>query len=195
MRGSGTIIRKIHFYSALLITGTLLMYIVTGFMMTRHNLWHPEKEESITNEYDLSMPSGMKAEDLPSYIREKYNIKGRSGKPSTDKNGVTTITYLKPGLRQQVIIAPEANKLKIIRTETNTRAIITAFHRVKGYGAGYVYNIYVLMTDLTGAGIILFSVTGIIIAFSNRRNIIIKLIFLATGIIYTMLVVMSFMKG
>lgn len=194
MKGSGTIIRKIHFYSALLITGTLLMYIITGFMMTRHNLWHPEKEESVTNEYPLTLPPGIKAEDVPSFIQEKFNIKGRRGKPSTDKNGVTTIAYLKPGLRQQVIITPEG-KLKIIRTETNTRATITAFHRVKGYGSGFLYNFYILMTDLTGAGIIIFSVTGIIVALSNRKNFIIKLIIFTTGIIYTTLVVMSFING
>jgi hypothetical protein len=195
MKGSGTIIRKIHLYSAFMITGTLLMYIMTGFMMTRHNLWHPEKELSVTKDYSLSVPSGMNDEGLSSFVQKNYNLKGRKGNPSTDKNGVTTITYIKPGLRQQAIISPDRSKIEVVTTETNTRVIITAFHRVKGYGGGFLYNLYVFMTDLAGIGIIIFSVTGIIIAFSNRKNMIAKIIILAAGIGYTMLVVISFMRG
>lgn len=195
MKGSGTIIGKIHLYSAFMITGTLLMYIMTGFMMTRHNLWHPEKEVSVTNEYALSVTSGLKDDGLSSFVQKNFNLRGRKGKPSTDKNGVTTITYIKPGLRQQAIISQDRRNIKITITETNTRAIITAFHRVKGYGGGLLYNLYIFMTDIAGTGIIIFSVTGIIIAFSNRKNIIAKIIILATGIGYTMLVVLSFMRG
>jgi hypothetical protein len=188
-------IRKVHVYSAFLITGSLIMYILTGFMMTRHNLWKPGKDISSTVEHELVIPENLDDNDLPAFIAERFGISGHKGKPSVNNKGIITIQYVKPGIKNQAIIAADKKSVKIIKTETAMRATITTFHRLKGYGGGLAYDLYVLMTDLVATGILIFSVTGVIVAFMKRGNPLLKILVLAAGVTYTAIVIISFIKG
>jgi hypothetical protein len=78
---------------------------------------------------------------------------------------------------------------------TNLRSTITAFHRLKGYGGGLIYDMYVMITDLTASSIILFALTGLYLGLLERRSLMPKLIVLFIGIGYTLLVIYSFMKA
>jgi hypothetical protein len=195
LTGFYKIMRKVHVYSAFLITGSLLMYILTGFMITRHNLWQPVKDIITESEHELTIPEILNENDLSEFVAEHFGIKGQKGKPVKNNKGVITIQYIKPGIRHQAIISADKRSVKIIKTETNLRATITTFHRLKGYGGGFLYDLYVLMTDLVAAGILLFSITGVFIAFLKPGKLIIKIVLLGAGVIYTALVVISFMKG
>lgn len=189
------LIRKIHIYSAVLVTGSLLMYIITGFLMTRHHMWKPVAEKSTVTEYPLSLEDGIKDEQIAALIQSRFNISGQRGKPQVNGKNEITIPFVKPGLRQKAVISADRKTIKITRVEMNPRSLITAFHRVKGYGGGFLYDCYAIMTDVTGAGILIFSITGLIIAFSNRNYMILKILIFMAGIGYTVLVILSFMNG
>ncbi|HLP74051.1 MAG TPA: PepSY-associated TM helix domain-containing protein [Bacteroidales bacterium] len=186
------VIRIIHRYSAFLITGSLLMYILTGFIMTRYKLFPPGKEETVSAEYPLAVDS-MSEKDLAAYIQKEFGLRGHRGKALKNGRGETTILYNRPGIRHQAVLSPDMKKIKITTTRTSARATVVAFHRMKDYGGGAVYDLYVFMTDITALSIIVFSVTGLYMGLIERKNILIKLILLGIGISYTLLVIFSFM--
>lgn len=186
-------IRIIHRYSAFIITGSLLMYILTGFVMTRYKLFPAGKEQSTTTDHLISIPQFVSENDLPSYIQKEFGLSGHRGKIQKNGNGVITILYTTPGIRQQAVLASDKKSLRIISTRTSARATVVAFHRIKEYGGGPVYDLYVFMTDLTASAILVFSITGLYIGLADRKNILLKLLFLVIGISYTLLVIFSFM--
>lgn len=189
------IIRKIHIYSAFLVTGSLLMYLITGFLMTRHNMWKPAVEKSTTTEYPLSLKEGKNDDEIITYLQSQFGLGGQRGKAAVNGRKEITVTFVKPGVRQRVVISADRKTVKITRVEMNSRSFVTAFHRVKGFGGGLLFDCYVIMSDLTGAGILIFSITGLMIAFSNRNYMILKILLFLTGIGYTLLVILSFMNN
>lgn len=189
------IIRLLHRYSAFIITGSLLMYVITGFLMTRHKMWNPQEEKTVTTTHQLEIPSGIKDDDLPLYLQDTFNLKGHRGKIQVNNKKEITILYSRPGIRHQVVISPDRKSLNLKSTRTNLRSTITAFHRLKGYGGGLIYDMYVMITDLTACSIILFAFTGLYLGFSNGRSLIPKLIVFLVGIGYTLLVIYSFLKA
>lgn len=189
------IAKKIHIFSALIVTGFLTMYIITGFLMTRHNLWQPKEEKPVSAEYELLLPEGLPVDKVSGYIKKEFDLRGHTGKPQADKKGVVTILYARPGMRYQAVVAADRQSVVITATKTNLRATITGFHRLKGYGGGSVYDLYVFMTDLTAISLIVFALTGIYLGLYDKKNILFKIALLIAGIGYTLIVVYAFMKG
>lgn len=188
-------VRKIHIYSAFTVIGFLLMYTITGYLITHNKLLPFAEQIPVITEHQLSLPEGTTVEDLPAYIQNKFKLKGHRGKPQSNNNGVITILFYRPGYRHQAIIAADKKSIKINSTKTDIRGTIVLFHRMKEYGGGFIYNLYVLMTDITAVAIIIFSLTGIYLGLYNGKKLFPKLLLLFIGMGYTLLVIFSFMKS
>jgi hypothetical protein len=186
---------KIHLYATFIVAGFLTMYIVTGFLMTRHHIWPVVEEKPVAVKHELSFPLSITVEDMPVYLRNEFNLRGHTGKPQVSKDGIIIIPYARPGIRYQVVVAADRKSVTINTTQTGLRATIVGFHRLKGFGGGTVYNLYVFMTDMTAISLILFALTGIYMGLRNGRNLFLKLFLLSAGVGYTLLVVFAFMKG
>lgn len=171
------------------------MYIITGFLITRHNMFPDYEQKPVTTEHQLSLPEGISVEELPVYLHNEFNLRGHRGKPQSNDKGEITILYYRPGHRYQAIIAADKKNIKITTTKTNLRSTIVIFHRMKEYGGGFIYNLYVLMTDITAVAIIIFSLTGIYLGLYNGKKLFPKLLLFSIGLGYTLLVIFSFMKS
>jgi len=189
------VILKIHIYSIFVVSAFLLMYTITAFLLNRHKLLPLCDPEIISTTYTLNLPFGIKTEELPSFIQKEFQLRGQKAKPQLWDNGEISISYVRPGISFQAIIAADRNSVKIITTKPNARLIIRIFHRLKGYGGGFMYDLYVFMSDLTAVSIILISFTGIYLGLYNGEKIILKLMLLAIGLAYILLVVFSFLKS
>jgi hypothetical protein len=64
-----------------------------------------------------------------------------------------------------------------------------------GYGGGFLYETYIFMTDITGIAIIVFSLTGIFLGVYSSKNLFPKLLLLFIGLVYTLLVIITFMRA
>ena len=81
-------------------------------------------------------------------------------------------------------------------TQFTAAGTMVGFHRVHGYGGGWLYDFYILMMDLASVATILFGLTGLYLWY-----ILIKKkkkwgpIILAAGIGYTITVITLLMNG
>jgi hypothetical protein len=189
------IIRSIHLYSAFLIALFLLIHILSGFILNYPDLIHPPEIKTDTTRYALELPAGITNDELPGYVRDEFRLRGHLGKPQTNKAGETSIFYFSPGVRYLAVISADKKNIRINTMLSNSRFVVTIFHRMTGYGGGFFYDLYMLMTDLTGIGVILFAITGVWIAFSKKKDLIPKLVVFCIGMGYTIAVIVSFMKS
>lgn len=171
------------------------MYIVTGFLITRHKLLPIKETKGDTTEYSLSLPAGLPDAELPLYLQKEFSLRGHRGIPESKDNGGITIFYYRPGMEYLASIAADKKSIKILTHPTSLRSIVVIFHRLRGYGGGFLYDLYILMTDLTGISIILFSLTGIYLGLMNGKQIFLKLLFLLIGVSYTLLVIFALLKS
>ena len=75
------------------------------------------------------------------------------------------------------------------------RTTTFGFHRMHGYGGGWLYNIYVLMLDLTSIATILFGLTGLYLWYKLMRKKMWGIILLSASIGYTIIIITFFMNG
>lgn len=187
------VIRWVHILSSFIVLGFLLMYIISGFLIPRHKLLPALETKSDTIEYSLSLPAGLQDEKLSVFLQKEFNLRGHRGIPERKDNGEISIFYYRPGMEYVAEIAADQKSVKIITHPTSIRSVIVIFHRMRGYGGGLPYDLYILMTDLTGIALILFSVTGIYLGLYNGRQILLKLLLLFLGVGYTSLVIFTFL--
>ena len=171
------------------------MYVITGYILTHGNLVPAKEEKQLTEEFPITIPVGMLSDRLPAYIQKEFGLRGQRGKCEPAKTGEISIFYIRPKVSYQVIISADKKMVKIITTELNLRRNFIRFHRVMRYGGGFVYDLYVIMTDLTGISILVFSITGIWLGLNNRKMLIAKLLVLSLTMGYTLLVIFSLMKS
>lgn len=157
-----TLIRKVHVYSGFSIAGFLLMYFLTGFMLTHHQ-WFGEgegKEEEKTVQLE-ALPEVLGKEGI-SYFRETFYLKGKAERPQYRDNGEVMLEYQKPGTRYEVLIAPDRQTAKIHTFHESAYDVGVVLHRMHGYGGGgLLYDVYIFMMDLSSLSLILFAVTGV----------------------------------
>lgn len=189
------VIRWVHILSSFIVFGFFLMYIVTGFLITRHKLLPVRETKGDTVQYPLTLPADIPDAELPAFLQKEFSLKGHRGLPESKDNREITIFYYRPGMEYVATIASDRKSVKIFTHPTSLRSIIVIFHRLRGYGGGFLYDLYIFMTDLTGIAIILFSVTGIYLGLRNGKQILLKLIFLCFGMGYTLLVIFTFLQS
>jgi hypothetical protein len=63
------------------------------------------------------------------------------------------------------------------------------------YGGGFIYDLYVSMTDLTGISMLVFAITGIWLGLNNGKRLMAKLLVLSLAVGYTLLVIFSLMNS
>ena len=55
---------------------------------------------------------------------------------------------------------------------------------MRGYGGGMIYNAYAILLDLTGASLIIFAITGIILWLKILKNSKLAWLILVLGFLY-----------
>jgi hypothetical protein len=193
MRNAYNIIRKIHLYAAFSILGFLLMYFITGLMMSHEEWFSPSDPKDLSKDTVLNIPSQMTEEQLSVYVQNTFKIHAQREKPETKEDGTINFRYLKPGEAYTITVSPggsatlKGQRLSAYRT-------ITGFHRLNGYGGGWVYDLYVLMMDVTSFALIVFALSGVYLWCKLIRKRTWGLIILSSAILYTIIIITLFMN-
>ena len=187
------VVRKIHLYTAFTLIGFVGMYFITGFILAHGQWFTPATSTVITHPYKLTISATMSAADLSVYLQDTFSIQAKRLEP-TIKNDTTVFEYIKPGRYYQIKV-PMDRTTALLRIEKhNLVRTLIGFHRMHGYGGGWLYNVYVVMMDLASIATILFSLTGIYLWYKLIRQKSWGLLLLAVSISYTMLVIYLFMN-
>jgi hypothetical protein len=184
-------IRKTHLYSGFILLAFLLMYFITGYILTHPNLITAKDPIESNEVYELNIPDNISIEELPLYIQQKFDIHGKRNKARTLATGEIIMEFVKPGLFHEITIAADGKSLSILKREFDLRRTLILYHRMEGYGGGWIYNLYIFMMDLSSLSLIVFAASGIYLWIKIERTLIWGAIFLLIGIIYTLTVMLS----
>ena len=138
----------------------VLMYFVTGFIMTHYNWFSENKPEPLTETHQFSHDPAMELTEISILIQKEYQLRGYREKPWVQKDSSIAFEYYHPGYSYEAVLSPN-NELTIKKQEENFHTTMTVLHRIHGYGGGWIYSIYVFMMDLASLSMIIFAVTGI----------------------------------
>ena len=188
-------LRKLHLYAGFTVLGFLFMYFLTGYMMT-HSRWFskPEPEVSVQT-YPWNAPENMTPDQLSEYVQNQYNLRGKRQPPSVNNKGEISLNYVRPGYQYQATVTSDRQTLEVKTAKENIYATFVVFHRLHGYGGGWVYNLYILMMDLSSIALIIFVLTGICMWFKLLGKKALGWILLAISFVYTFLIVYIFLYG
>lgn len=166
------IIRKIHLYSGLTILVFVVMYFLTGYLMIRHNLLPESKPVKTTVVETLEQNlSQMSTPEFAVYLQQKYDLNGKRNLPTRPwDDGSWAFNYNHPGFHARAVVSPDGKTVEITRTDQGVRGVINGFHRLHGYGGGWLYNVWAVFYDLASLAMIIFPITGFILWLRLRRD-------------------------
>jgi len=185
-----TLLRDIHLYCAFITVVFLLMYFVTGFLMVRQD-WFESEPEVIRETIDITIPAGVDQKKISGYLRKTLDLRGRS-KYWKNKDGIQFFEYNTLSHRTQIRIKQNLEEISLEKRILTPYQTITAFHRLHNYGGGVLYNLYILMMDLTSISLIIFAVTGVYLWLKALPSWKWGLVMLSLGMGYTLWVALTF---
>ena len=187
------ILKQVHLYASFVIMVFLVMYFVTGFLLVRYNWFDHDKANEIPVETpDIEVPGDLETEILAMYMKEHLQIPGKLQRSSEQGDGGIFAQFTHPAAIYRLKVERDPDSISLTRQNLNAHQVIAVFHRLHGYGGGWIYNLYMFMMDLSSISLILFALTGIYLWLRALKKRFWGMIFLALGIIYTTIVIITF---
>jgi len=187
------IIRMIHLISSMILLVFLMMYTVTGILITHHSLPYGEREV-INSKILVEKKFNTSPKDYARYLKEKYGYKGRYNYRQLE-NGNWDFYYFFPGDQVKVTLTPAQDTLFVQHTEIE-RTLMTISHNLhgmRGFTGGWVYTTWAIFYDLSAIAMILFGITGIYMWLKGRKKFPSGWWYLVAGIIIPMAIVLAFL--
>lgn len=193
--GAYHFIRKVHMYAAFSLIGFVLMYFITGFVLT-HGKWFEETKPVVTHKtIPLDLPRQMTLEELSVAVQNEFGIHAKRQEPKRQAGDTILLEYVKPGQFYSVKVPPDLSQARLKTQKFGLVRTLIGFHRVHGYGGGFLFSCYVFLMDLASIATILYAFTGIFLWYKLIRQRRLGALLLVLGMGYTFLVVYLFMKG
>jgi len=171
------------------------MYFATGFMMT-HSDWFSHSDPKVEKvEHPLNLASEINLSKLPAFIQEEFNIRGQRKESRVNAEGEIRIDFIRPGHHYEAIIPPDKKTVTIITQKEDMYRTLVVFHRLHEFGGGGVYNLYVLLMDLSSIALLVFAFSGLFMWFKLSKRKLFGLLALGLSIGYTLFVILSFLSA
>ncbi|MBT3606022.1 MAG: hypothetical protein HOE48_09935 [Candidatus Latescibacteria bacterium] len=184
-------VRKIHLYMGIILLTFVVMYFVTGYVIIHPDipLLKGEQTKNTTRmAFDLSDISD--PYELSRQVQSKLELPGKRATPRILDDGRTKHQYTRPGEKFQVTVSALHDSVVIEHTQDDARRTLIGMHRLHKYGGGFVYNIWVLLLDLTSLSMIAFSLTGIYLWYKTSQKHRLGWLMLFVGYGYTIATVL-----
>jgi len=195
MKNAYNLIRKIHLYTAFIIVSFIVMYFITGFMM-KHGDWFPQSDAKVfSKKFDLHISKEMNEEEWSIYLQDKFDIHAQRKRSNKNNDGTISFKYSKPGEFSTVTLSADKSVATLRTQHFSAYGTFAGFHRLNGYGGGWLYDIYVFMLDLARIALLVFVVTGLYLWYKLIRKKTWGIIILSASIIYTLIIIALFMNG
>jgi hypothetical protein len=188
-------IRKLHLYGAFSLIGFVLMYFITGFVLT-HGKWFEQTKPVVTYKtLPLDLDREITLEELSAAVQDKFGIHAKRQAPKRQDGDTIVLEYFKPGHFYSVKVPPDHSQAKLKSEKYGLVRTLIGFHRMHGYGGGFLFSCYVFLMDLASIATILYAFTGIFLWYQLIRQKRLGALLLLLGLGYTFLVVYLFMNG
>jgi hypothetical protein len=169
------VIRKFHLWCGLIVMTFLMMYAVSGAIMT-HRPWfnmgaHRPAPTVQTVPLDASIAGAGSKEQLAADVQRHLKLDGRIQFPQSQPSADDTRFWVNhPGTELRVDVL---KREKLIRLTTQREPLVgklIMLHKVNGYDAHPAYDAVALFADLTGVTMILFAFTGVYLWWKTAKN-------------------------
>lgn len=189
-------IRKLHLYIAFSIMSFVFMYFVSGFILIHESWFLKSKPKTETFEEVVQIPVNSSIDEASNYVEKKLDIHAKPERAEKNNDESLYFEYSKPGGTLTVTILSGGAKAIVKATQFTAAGTMVGFHRVHGYGGGWIYNLYVLMMDLASIATILFGFTGLYLWYRlMRKNRKWGVVIISASLAYTIIVISFFMNG
>jgi len=165
-----SVLQKIHLASGLGLLVFMLMYFTSGFVIYNNSLFPNKPAERDTRSVELNIPDGLDDSGTAHWLASELDLSGKLDPPRPLDDGRTRIAWSVPGRTNIVYLAADKQSAEIVIGRTGLKGHAVDYHFVHGYGDGWLWNLWVLMLDLSSAGIIVFAISGIGIWASARER-------------------------
>jgi hypothetical protein len=172
------LIRKIHLYCGLIILIFLMMYFVSGFMMT-HRPWFLGARAVPTTRTAVLESSGDQSSDqssdpskekLAASVQRQLRLAGRIQFPQNQPPDVTRFWINHPGTEIRVDVSTGEKRIVITTQRERWVGILIMLHKVNAYDDDPVFDVYAFFCDLAGLSMILFALSGVYLWWKSTRN-------------------------
>ena len=186
------LLRIIHFYTAALTGVFLLLFFITGYLLTMYNWFDHEESEVTVTSHELNIPPFTTEKELARWAKQTLEIDGKIDWISPNPSEKIEVEIVTPKTSHLVKIQPQEGKI-IHETRPQTPyESISVYHRVHGYGGGFWYDVYLVAMDLASISLLVFSITGIYLWLKVLKRKLWGWIFLITGMAYTGWIIWTF---
>lgn len=154
-------IRRIHLFTALFLMTFVVMYFATGYTMVHEGLLDNPDPEKKTRAARLKYKGEKTPEAYALHLQEAFGLAGKRLPPQRLEDGRWKFEYFRPGRFYEAVVSAAGDSVRITESREHLRRTLTGFHRMHGYGGGWLYDGWVVCYDLASASLILFALTGI----------------------------------
>ena len=178
-------IRRIHLYTGVGVLAFVVMYFFTGYVLIHHE-WFPDSPPAkSTREEPLMTAVGASPEEYSSLLQRQFNLAGKRQPPVRTKDGGWRFQYLRPGVTHEAVVPPAGGTVRITTSHFSTRQTLVHFHRLHGYGGGWLYDLWMVMYDLASASMIVFALTGVYLWYKLTKRRTLGWLLLAASFCFT----------
>lgn len=165
--------RKIHLYSGLIILIYLMMFYVSGYVMT-HRPWFLGPPKSTTTRTVVLEPGLLRLsnEQLAANLQKQLGLAGGIQFPLSQPPNLIRFFVIRPGTTMRVDVSTQDKLVRVITQRYGWAGTLIVLHKVEGYHArnGLLSNASVFFGDLAALSMIAFAISGVILWWKRSRN-------------------------
>jgi hypothetical protein len=174
-------IRRIHLFTGVGLLAFVVMYFVTGYVLIHGDWFANSPPEKTTRDEPLAAAPGASPEEFSALLQRQLNLTGKRQPPVRMKDGGWRFNYVRPGVSHEAVVPPSGGVVHITTSRFGTRQTLVGFHRLHGYGGGWMYDLWMVLYDLASASMIVFAVSGIYLWYKLTRRRLLGWVLLAAS--------------
>jgi hypothetical protein len=178
-------IRRIHLYTGVGLLAYVVMYFVTGYVLIHADFFPATPPVKTTRDAPLAAAPDTSAEEYSDLLRRQFSLAGKRQPPVRTKDGGWKFEYVRPGVTHEAVVPKEGGRVRVTTSEHGARQVLVQFHRLHGYGGGWVYDLWMVLYDLASAAMIVFALSGIYLWYKLTRRRLLGWALLAASFAFT----------
>ena len=165
------VFRKIHLYSGLIILIYVMMFYVSGYIMT-HRPWFLGTPRPTTTRTAVLEPGLLRLsnEQLAANLQKQLGLAGGIQFPLGQPPNLIRFFVIRPGTTVRVDVSTQDKVIRVVTQRYGWVGTLIVLHKIEGYGARPFVNASVFFGDLAALSMIVFAISGVILWWKSVKN-------------------------
>lgn len=166
-------LRRIHLHATFTLMAFIVMYFVTGYVITHSNLFGKASESNTERTVSLDpsvLSSKPDEESFGLALQAAIGATGRCNPAKRRNSGKWEFRFTRPGFVTEAVVAPDIRSAKVTERRFGWQRTLTEYHRLHGYSGGWIYIAWAVVCDASAVAMIVFAVTGLLLWYRMIRH-------------------------